>query len=1078
MEDTWKSEDLRRHLKGGRHDKESGRRRDENERSYRTGESVERHNRDPERDARKERENPRAERDGTRERTKPRDLENERHPDRRKDDSRDRTALRVEREKDKRREQDKDKGTDSARYQDGDGDRQHNRHDREGRENRERVKEREERTREREQEPQRERDKKVRKTSERDKEKERRGTGERDRKKDRERGPGERDTERRSERERWRGEEMGDRVRGHDRERRDRHMEREEIKHYTEAEKRRDKERKERPVNKDLSEQQGNKEHREQRSKGKEDRGRSHKDNGESQRYKGESREAERDRSHKDRRRIDGEREREMDTRGERRYRKGADLDRDSTERTQKLSPSDLRTHKEKADPAKTKEVVMQSKSAQRFSLRPLSDKEKPVETGEAPAVDQGSEDYEEDFEDYEEDFEDADESDGDDRQTPSDGKREEPEDVNTQRREEVLAIQRAIEEENQRVGSTYHKQHTDLDTPRTSKDSEIQSQDSHQHGRFINFVAAKHREVSKLVASKQKKRSTELLRLIDLDFSITFSMLDLPPVNEYDMYIKSFGTTNTKQAYVQCNEDNTDRDIQTEEIDVSEMWTQHPSERSVVCGGPNLSRDTSDEPGTNLSIDSQRLAKFLRSASQVVAVLLEEQRAERGSLERRKTQADALSFSDGCLQLNTKLPFLHDRQVSLLHFSQVQRQTMLSVHSPLTKPSAVRLDSKTIICIWNIWEPSCPQKVLVYESEVNCCCFSPGKATLVFAGTSVGSVVLWDLREHASLHHALRIGENEWTLRHPTFSTDAVLALSGHMSSVCSVEAVPATVAEGLRPELPLFTSDEDSLGLSFQLASLDENGVLNLWVVLELPKANDAGSQTDLGLRPGGRVKLLHSSTVVTTSERSLSGDAKKRPPFQALILKCLPADSNHFLICTNMGLVTHRTSHGLKASPKFYRPQVDGFRPVDVTSIDFSPSSEPIFLVGCEDGSVRLHTVQSEHPLMEWSSSTAGQPVISVRWALARPTVFCVLDAASRLHIWNLLEKDFEPVITESIDADRVTAMSVFGDPAKQNTYSGIALAMQSGKIEMQYFCRKFTVAEPADLNKLKSLVHEAF
>lgn len=78
--------------------------------------------------------------------------------------------------------------------------------------------------------------------------------------------------------------------------------------------------------------------------------------------------------------------------------------------------------------------------------------------------------------------------------------------------------------------------------------------------------------------------------------------------------------------------------------------------------------------------------------------------------------------------------------------------------------------------------------------------------------------------------------------------------------------------------------------------------------------------------------------------------------------------------------------------------------------------------VFQVGCGDGSVRLHTVLSEQPLMEWASSTAGQPVVSVQWAQTRPTVFCVLDAASYLHIWDLLEKDFEPVITEKIDADR--------------------------------------------------------
>ena len=48
------------------------------------------------------------------------------------------------------------------------------------------------------------------------------------------------------------------------------------------------------------------------------------------------------------------------------------------------------------------------------------------------------------------------------------------------------------------------------------------------------------------------------------------------------------------------------------------------------------------------------------------------------------------------------------------------QRQTLLSVHGPLARPGAVRLDGWTLLCVWNMWEPSRPQKVLVYESEVN----------------------------------------------------------------------------------------------------------------------------------------------------------------------------------------------------------------------------------------------------------------------------------------------------------------------------------------------------------------------
>lgn len=49
--------------------------------------------------------------------------------------------------------------------------------------------------------------------------------------------------------------------------------------------------------------------------------------------------------------------------------------------------------------------------------------------------------------------------------------------------------------------------------------------------------------------ALPSRMRSAKLLRLIDMDFSFTFSLLDLPPVNEYDMYIRNFGKKNTKQV-------------------------------------------------------------------------------------------------------------------------------------------------------------------------------------------------------------------------------------------------------------------------------------------------------------------------------------------------------------------------------------------------------------------------------------------------------------------------------------------------------------------------------------------------
>lgn len=58
-------------------------------------------------------------------------------------------------------------------------------------------------------------------------------------------------------------------------------------------------------------------------------------------------------------------------------------------------------------------------------------------------------------------------------------------------------------------------------------------------------------------------------------------------------------------------------------------------------------------------------------------------------------------------------------------------------------------------------------------------------------------------------------------------------------------------------------------------------------------------------------------------------------------------------------------------------------------------------------------------------------------------------------------------------------RVTDMALFGQSGKQNTYSGVALAHESGKIEMQYFKRSLTMSSTAEEEKLlERMTTEAF
>ncbi|XP_029444375.1 WD repeat-containing protein 60 [Rhinatrema bivittatum] len=681
---------------------------------------------------------------------------------------------------------------------------------------------------------------------------------------------------------------------------------------------------------------------------------------------------------------------------------------------------------------------------------------------------------YEEDFEDYADDFEEEGEVVEDDDVDRIDVEpTEKLNGISSAKRAEIEEIQKAINAENERVAAFPSRHSQNVHEREQRKElQDLQNKISHR-GKYIDFVTAKQRQISQKITNKQKKRSTELLRLIDLDFSITFSLLDLNPVNEYDMYIRNFGKTNTKQAYVQCNEDRVDRDLQTDEIETVEKWTQHPGESALISGGPSNSKDPSLDAASIPKVDSQKLANFLRSACQVVAVLLEEDRAEKQSIQNFNSQETNLSISSGCFQLNTNLPFLHERRVSWLHFSQVQRHMLLSVHDLPLDLSTVRLDRKYIICVWNIWEPSIPQKILVCDAQITCCCFSPGKATLVFAGTMDGSVVMWDLRENSSMHHCKKIINTDWIFRSPTFSTDGVLTTVNHMCSVQAIEPVPTSVCKIQKHGLSLLESQEERLGLSFQIASLDESGILNLWVVIELQTVDPAGSQSDLGLIPGGRVKLVHSSAVHLNS----SFFPKDVETPQTLNIKFLPLDSNHFVIGTDIGLVGHGTRHGLRAPPKVYRPQQCGSRPVRVTAIDFSPFGEPVFLVGCSDGSIRLHLMTAEYPIMQWNNSTNGQSVIAVQWALTRPTVFFVLDATSNIYIWDLFESDLQPATKESIWSDEVMDMAVLGEPEKNNGLLGLAFAKKSGALEIQYIKKKWAVSQQEEAKMLHRILHEA-
>ena len=71
---------------------------------------------------------------------------------------------------------------------------------------------------------------------------------------------------------------------------------------------------------------------------------------------------------------------------------------------------------------------------------------------------------------------------------------------------------------------------------------------------------------------------------MIELDVT-GYDMFDLPPMSEYEVYMRSFGQQDARQVAVETGEDMVDTDVQTDHIGTRDIWTQHPAEGGAVGG-------------------------------------------------------------------------------------------------------------------------------------------------------------------------------------------------------------------------------------------------------------------------------------------------------------------------------------------------------------------------------------------------------------------------------------------------------------------------------------------------------------
>ncbi|XP_067932358.1 cytoplasmic dynein 2 intermediate chain 1-like [Watersipora subatra] len=650
---------------------------------------------------------------------------------------------------------------------------------------------------------------------------------------------------------------------------------------------------------------------------------------------------------------------------------------------------------------------------------------------------------YDDDFEDYDEDFED-DDGDNDDSVAERVNRMVSciSESVKNLSNSEMEALYDALNAENEKLLADSRSNLSD--TPEYQEERyDSRKATSNKPRGFINFVAAKQRDMNQKVASKARKRCTELLNIIELD-TVHMTLFDLPPVKEYDLYMSSFGRTNAQQACVQTNEDNLERDTQTEDIDLTTKWTQCPSEGAAACGSADKTNDSSDTSRH----DDGKLTAFLQRTCQVIERLLYEEDTK----SLYKDTSSEFSCSEASFNL-VDVEVFRCRQVSRCYFSPTDSTIILTMHTGPMQAVDRKLDKYGMIGVWNTNDPSAPQKIVASASMPSCCCFSPIKATLVFGGMRDGSLVAWDLREPPTMHHSYICGKTDWLLRFPTYNTAGVLKYDNHSSPITALTPILTDSSKSL--------SQESGLGLSFQLASLDKNGVVNLWVVAEIHETSMAGSESDLGLSPNGKIKLLKSSTV-TLCNPVKNSDLSS---LCTVDFKLNPSNHNHFYVGTDSGSIIHGTRFGTKkVSPRCYIS--DDLTPCKVNSIDLHPFGHPLMLAGCDDGSLKLYHLASESPIIVWENSTGGAAIRRVLWSRNCSYILFVLDSKSTIHMWDLLRNDAEPMTSDSMSRNNLEVTDVCLSEEHAHSRPKMVMSYSNGTVQVHLLSGHVSNLQPGE------------
>lgn len=550
------------------------------------------------------------------------------------------------------------------------------------------------------------------------------------------------------------------------------------------------------------------------------------------------------------------------------------------------------------------------------------------------------------------------------------------------------------------------------------------------------------------------------------------------------------------------------------------------------------------------------RLASFLTASSNVIEILLSESTSSSSSISSTFSSdpgsLGALSSAKVVLSAHEHV-FGH-RCVRHVAFLPTRNQSILiafgkvvgheNENAEMMKAKYHGTGHKGLILLYDLLSHQYPSKVLLLDGTPSFVYGDTQRSHIIFAGTEEGSVCVWDLREDAAIHRTLTADgvdsshSHSYVLRQASFSTDCLihdnhegpvrkvisLTESGHSKHAANLfasnnkshnDSTGSTTAKNSFSTSALssnlttgddgdsspppssfdFTTASGTVGMSsnFQFASLDEFGNLFVWTGIELQSVDPAGSDVDLGLNPGSKVKVVRTTTLMASSVTSSQ---------QLYDVAFKPDETNEYCVGLGRGQLRRGRRYGTRPQPQEYMQLVKQSIGDDVTTIVFHPIYTDYFLVGYKSGSVSLFHLASSSALHTWwhifSSSSRGvdvgyaglmSGVVKLEWSSFRESVWMALDARGHMQVFDIVKSLQKPIAAAVLenrpptatphDGTAQVAPPLFALSHSSSKHLGLALPMlaypsDSNQVEVHVLKPAFSQISETERDKFREIL----